>query len=112
LLNIRELQDMPNKSTVFLVARVKEGKARTSKKNNKYLWLDVSDETGDQVVMLFNSKRGNKMDDCIEMNGGIPKKESICVIKGEKQQDTIFAQLVAVQSNKIYTKLSELKNSV
>ena len=112
LLNIRELQDMPNKSTVFLVARVKEGKVRTSKNNNKYLWLDVSDETGDQVVMVFNSKRGNKMDDCIEMNGGVPKKESICVIKGEKQKDTIFAQLVAVQSNKIYTKLSELKNSV
>ena len=111
LLNIRELQDLPNKSTVFLVARVKEGKARISKKNNKYLWLDVSDETGDQVVMLFNSKRGKKMDDCIEMNGGIPKKDSICVIKGEKQEDTIFAELVVAQSNKIYTKLSELKNN-
>ena len=111
MLNIRELQDLPNKSTVFLVARVKEGKARISKKNNKYLWLDVSDETGDQVVMLFNSKRGKKMDDCIEMNGGIPKKDSICVIKGEKQEDTIFAELVVAQSNKIYTKLSELKNN-
>lgn len=112
LLNIRELQSLPNKSTVYLAARVKEGKLRTSKKGNKYLWLDVVDETGDQVVMVFNNKRSKNMDDCIAYNKGVPKKDSICIIKGEKQEDTIFAELVTVQSSKIYTKLSELKNSI
>jgi len=112
LINIKEMQNVPNRTTVFLVARVKDSKARTSKNGNKYLWMDVFDETGDQVVMVFNSKKGPLMDDCIAQNKGIPKKDSICIIKGQKQEDTMFAEIVSVQSNKIYTKLSELKNCV
>jgi len=112
LLSIRELQQQPNRSTVYTVVRVKESKIRKSKKGNKYIWMDVYDETGDQVVMLFNGKKGELMDMCIEQNNGLPKENSICIIKGEKQEDTMFAELVAVQNNRIYTKLSQLKDSV
>jgi len=112
LLSIRELQQKPNRSTVYTVVRVKESKIRKSKKGNKYIWMDVYDETGDQVVMLFNGKKGELMDMCIEQNNGLPKENSICIIKGEKQEDTVFAELVAVQNNRIYTKLSQLKDSI
>ena len=46
------------------------------------------------------------------MNGGkLPKEKEIVVIKGRKMEDAIFADLISVQDNKVYTKLSEIKKT-
>lgn len=43
------------------------------------------------------------------MNNGLPKEKNIVIIKGKKVDGAIFADLIAIQDIKVYTKLSELK---
>ena len=47
------------------------------------------------------------------MNGGaLPSKKNIVIVKGQKMDgDTVFANLVKVQDQKIYMKLSEIKKA-
>ena len=44
------------------------------------------------------------------MNDGLPKEKNIVIVKGTKVDEAVFADLIAVQTNKIYTKLSDLKS--
>ena len=81
--------------------------SRTSKNKNKYLKVSVSDETGIIDCLMFN----NNIEECETMNNGLPEKGNIVIVKGVKKEDAVFANLIAVQDNKVYTKLSELKNS-
>ena len=77
-----------------------------SEKKSKYLRLNISDESGNTKVMIFNQK----MEECKILNGGFPKKNQIVVVKGAKFEDVIFADSMTVQDNKVYTKFSDLKN--
>jgi DNA polymerase-3 subunit alpha len=81
--------------------------ARTSKNKNKYLKVAVADETGIIDCLMFN----DAIEECKTMNAGLPEKGNIVIVKGNKKEDAVFANLIAVQDNKVYTKLSELKNS-
>ena len=45
-------------------------------------------------------------------DGALPAKGSIVIVKGQKMEgDTIFADLIKVQDQKIYMKLSEIKKA-
>ena len=66
----------------------------------------VSDESGDITVLLFN----DKIDNCKALNGNKnPEEKNIVIVKGIKKEDCIFADLVAVQDHYIYMKLNEIK---
>lgn len=80
----------------------------TSRKGSKYLKFQIKDETGIINVMIFN----DNYDTWKEYNGGKnPQEDDIIIVKGvKKDRDTIFAESFHVQSNKVYTKLSELKD--
>jgi len=79
---------------------------RMSKKGNRYFVADVGDETSNVKVMMF----GNRIDGCEEQNGSLPKEKNIVVVKGQKQEDdTVFANSITIQTNKIYTRFSELE---
>ena len=80
---------------------------RTSKNGNKYMKASISDETGIIDCLMFN----DNIKECETMNNGLPEKGNIVIIKGNKKEDAVFANLMAIQDNKVYTKLSELKNS-
>ena len=109
LIPINEVEKKKDNTEVFFIGKVKESKSRTSGKGNRYLWIETADETSQIRVMVFNNKRGNLMDRCLEMNHGLPPKGSIVIIKGSAKTDVVFAEIVAVQSHKIYTKLSDLR---
>ena len=82
---------------------------RTSKNGNRYLITEVDDETGRVKVMLFNDKIEMCED---ENNDTLPEDKNIVVVVGQKQDDnTIFADRIIVQTNKIYTKYSEMKTA-
>ena len=68
--------------------------------------MEVADETATSKVMIFN----DKMDDCQALNNGLPQKGQIVIVKGSTADGVVFADLISVQDNKVYTKLSELKN--
>lgn len=108
LLYINEIEELPMDSRIVFIGRVEgkpyNGVSKTAKRS-QYLKLDVADETGKMKVMIFNQRK----DQCKEMNNGFPEDKSIVIVKGIKKEGTIFADIIAVQNNKIYTKLSELK---
>ena len=43
-------------------------------------------------------------------NNKLPKDGNIAIVKGIKKDDAIFADVVAVQDQKIYTSLAKLKS--
>jgi DNA polymerase-3 subunit alpha len=96
----------PNQRPVF-IGVVEDIVARTSKNGNKYLKASVSDETAIIDCLMFN----DNIKECDTMNNGLPEKGNIVIVKGNKKEDAVFANLIAIQDNKVYTKLSELKNS-
>ena len=58
-------------------------------------------------VLMFN----DNIEECKKMNNGLPEKGNIVIVKGTKKDESVFANLISVQDNKVYTKLSELKGA-
>lgn len=78
-----------------------------SKNGNAYARFQISDETGTMKVMIFK----DKMESCKTLNNGFPKEGDIVIVCGTRMdENTMFADLIASQQNKIFTKLSELKD--
>lgn len=108
LMHARTITDMEESERVSFVGQIDDAWAGISKtaKRTPYYKMIVSDETGTLKVMIFSRRK----DECEQMNNGLPKKKSIVVVKGRRMDgDTIFADIIGVQENKIYTKLSEIK---
>lgn len=111
LTSVTEAMDSPDGTRVNLIGFVEEdpslGTSRSAKKS-KYAKYLISDEGGSAKVMIFNTK----LEECKELNVGLPKKDAIVIIHGtRKGDDCIFADSITSQQNKIFTKLSELKDS-
>jgi DNA polymerase-3 subunit alpha len=81
--------------------------SRVSKNKNRYLKASISDETALVDVLMFN----DNIEECKTMNNGLPEKGNIVIVKGTKKEDAVFANLISIQDNKVYTKLSELKEA-
>lgn len=112
IISLREVKSCPNDTEVLFVGKIEEAHKKTSRAGTEYLRFIVSDESEAMTVMVFNNQYSTNMDNCIEMNGGVPQKKSIVVVRGKvKNSDSVFAEIVSVQSNKIYTKLADLKNN-
>ena len=107
LMEISEAEELAANSRVTFIGRV-DGKPYTgvSKKKSKYFKIFVGDETGSMKVMIFN----DKMEDCKMINNGLPKENEIVIVKGRKMDEVVFADVIGVQDNKVYTKLADLKN--
>lgn len=112
IISLREVKSCPNDTGVLFVGKIEEAHKKTSRAGTEYLRFIVSDESEAMTVMVFNNQYSTNMDNCLEMNGGVPQKKSIVVVRGKvKNSDSVFAEIVSVQSNKIYTKLADLKNN-
>lgn len=100
---------LPENQRVCFIGKVSDkpysGVSRTAKKS-RYLRMMVSDETNAIKTMIFNKK----LDESKDLNGGNPKEGEIVIIKGITKDDVVFADIISVQDNKVYTKLSDLKN--
>ena len=64
--------------------------------------------------MIFTNSKRDNIQICRDMNGGsLPEKGNIVIVKGKmKDGDTIFADIIKVQDQKIYMKLSEIKKQL
>ena len=109
LVYINEVNEMSERSPCVFIGRVEDkpyaGSSRAKK--TPYLKLFIGDETGSVKVMIFSQKR----EDCKRENGGFPKENQIVIVRGRKMDEVVFADAIGVQDNKVFTKLSELKNS-
>lgn len=106
---ISDIKTYSAKTKCDFIGKVEEDpKTGKSKNGNAYAKFIVSDETGTLKVMIFKEK----LDQCRVLNNGLPKEGSIVIVSGTKMEDDcIFADFIACQQNKIYTKLSELKDT-
>ena len=108
LTSIHESISNENDMRVTVAGVVEQSISRISKNKNKYLKLVLSDETGKIESMLFSKK----LDSCVAANTRLPKAGDIVIVKGlKKHGDTpvIWADVIGIQSLKVYTKLSQLK---
>jgi DNA polymerase III alpha subunit len=98
-------------SKVNFIATVEDTYSAKSRKGTPYLRLTLQDETGVCTAMLFTQKNRDNIANCRRDNGGmLPIKKGIVIVKGiKKDGGTIFADLVRVQDQKIFMKLSEIK---
>ena len=98
-------------SRVNFIGTVEDTYSAKSRKGTPYLRLTIKDETGLCTAMIFTQKNRDNIANCRRDNGGtLPVKKGIVIVKGiKKDGDTIFADLVRIQDQKIYMKLSEIK---
>jgi DNA polymerase III alpha subunit len=110
LTNVRDVVETPEGNNVVFIGQVEDkpyqGVSRPPKKT-PYLKLFVGDETQSIKVMIFSAK----MDDCKEMNNGLPKESQIVIVRGRKMDDVVFADAIGIQDNTVYTRLADLTKS-
>ena len=112
LQSIEECLSTEEGASVNFIGTVEDTFSSKSKKGTPYLRLQVQDESGVCKVMLFTQKNRDHIAICREANGGsLPDKKSIVIVKGiKKEGETVFASLIRAQDQKIFMKLSEIKN--
>lgn len=106
---LRTIRDLPVDFSVYFVGTVLEDFKGISKKGNAYLRLQVQDNTGVMTVLMFEKQ----MASCEEINGGkLPSKGNIVIVRGIKKEDAVFANVIGIEDQSVYTKLSEIPNDI
>jgi len=106
LISIRDVSESNIGSRVLFISTVEDYYKGKSKKGSHYIRLTCSDETGSMTALQFNAK----IEESKLINGKLPNKDDIVIIKGLKKDDAVFIDDIGIQSQKIFTKLSELKD--
>jgi DNA polymerase-3 subunit alpha len=107
LRSISEILDIEIGAKVAFVGEIIDiynGTARNEKKT-RFLRAKIGDETKQIDVLLFN----NFIDNNKALNNKNYEKKNIVIVKGTKKENAVFAEIIAIQDQKIYMKLSELK---
>jgi DNA polymerase-3 subunit alpha len=106
---LTSVYDVNNKrigERVVFISTVADYFKGKSKKGSEYMRLLCSDETGNITCLQFN----DKIDEGKLVNGRLPVKDDIVIVRGSKRDDCVFIDDIGIQSQKIFTKLSELKD--
>jgi DNA polymerase III alpha subunit len=108
LIQIKELEDLPEKSKIEIVATVDDVIKGISKaKSNPYMKLSIGDETGTYQGMIMKERLANYLELCPE-----PEEEDIIYIQGSKGPDIIWINKMEVQNTKIFFNSRQLKKEI
>ena len=103
------MEDSDIDETVTFVGAVEDkpyfGKSRN---DNEYMKVFIKDETANMKVMIFSNRLTQMM---AENANKPPEENNIVIVTGKKKEEVVFADKIAIQTNKIYTKLSDLKDA-
>jgi len=107
LISIKDVLEQPENSEVAFCGIVNETIRATAKnvKKTKYFRLKITDENNQITVLLFN----DWIQHCEDLNGTLPSEKNIVIVEGRKKEDAVFGDKIVIQDNKIYMKLSSLK---
>lgn len=105
---INTIKTYPEKTKCDFIGVIKEVKTGKSKNGNAYAKFLIADETSIIKSMIFK----DKLEQCKSLNTKLPKEEDVVIVRGTKMsEDMVFADSIACQQNKIYDKLSDLKDA-
>ena len=104
LVNIQEIKDSEDNSSIETVVEVVEARKGTSKNGNKYIKMILSDETGTLTAMMLGDKY-----EAFSRKESDPKEGDILFIVGSKSPDIVWINKMKSQSSKIYLKLADFK---
>ena len=105
LMSISTVSDLEN-DNVFYIGRVDKIHRGTSRNGNDYIKMTVSDHSSAINTMIFSKRMENSIS---ANNNKVFEKGDIVIVDGTKKEDVVFANKIGCQTNKVYTKLSELK---
>ena len=97
-----------NNDRARYITVVDDASKKTSRNNNKYLRLDLSDEHGSFTGMFVNDRR-NKLEIYFDKGGKVPQKDDVVVVYGSKKDDILFIESLSIMKKKCYMKLSDVK---
>jgi len=106
LLEFSSLEDNENIRIVGVVTEVKKA---TSKKGNKYMMLNISDEGGKLSAMFGDNAKDNKWTRHLEDKLPVPSEDSVVVVYGKKFGDLLMVDKFSIVEDEIYLKLSNVK---
>jgi DNA polymerase-3 subunit alpha len=107
-LSSKDYRAIPERQSCRIIGVVQDSFVRTSRNGNKYMKIELADELGVIQCMLCNNRRGNKLDEYLEVNE-LPQKNSIVAVYGSKGDDTLFLEDARIMDETIYMKLGDLK---
>lgn len=108
LIQIKDLQDLSEKTKIEIVATVDEVIKGISKaKNNPYMKLNIGDESGTYSAMIMKER----LESFLSLSVA-PEEEDIIYIQGTKGPDIIWIDKMEVQTHKIYFNARELKKEL
>ena len=112
--SVEESLDKEQRSQATFIGTIEEAFNPTkSKKGTPYFKIQVKDESSVCTILMFTNKHKDNIQICRDSNGGsLPVKGNIVIVKGTRMDgDSFFADLIKVQDQKIYMKLSEIKKA-
>jgi len=89
------------------VGQIDDFFVKTSKNDNRYAKILISDDSGTADLMFCDGKKEKKLTDFLDKSKLV--KGSIILVKAQKSGDTNFVDSIRVVDTKIYTKIRDLK---
>ena len=108
-IKIESNEESPAFTDLKFIGVVTDSVKRTSRNGNKYVRLDLQDESGLISALFMDSERQEKLTNYLNSGKKIPKKEDIVIINARLGDDIIFIEKMRSLKDKIYMKLSEIK---
>ena len=108
-IKIESNEETPAFTNLKFIGVVTDSVKRTSRNGNKYVRLDMQDESGLISALFMDSNREQKLTDFLNSGQKIPKKEDIVIVDGRLGEDIVFIEKIKSLKDKIYMKLSEIK---
>tara|TARA_R100000234_G_scaffold27535_1_gene15855 strand:- start:8331 stop:10889 length:2559 start_codon:yes stop_codon:yes gene_type:complete len=105
-----ELMSVFSGDKVKMVGEVEDVyKGKTRKDNSNFYKFKMKDETGRTDALFMDTRRGKNLSTYIENGNKIPEKGDIVVFTGRKGDDIIWLEKMAIQNDRIFMKLSDIK---
>lgn len=108
LISLKEASDLSNSDIYKTVCQVKDLFTRISTNGNKYMMIEVSDNTSSARLLLMDNQREEKLSNFLSNNK--LKKEDIIIVNASKSDGgTSFINTIKVIDTKILMKLRDIK---
>ena len=106
--SLRDASDLSNTDNFKCVCQVKDFFVRISLSGNKYMIVDVSDNTASTKLLLMDNSREDKLTNFLEHSK--LKKDDIVVVNATKSDgDSSFINTIKIIDTKILMKLRDIK---